>query len=124
MERIGQRPNEATRDGVTRERSGLGLAVIGLSDCSLDRTVMTLAIKRRGPSVAQSRRRARLSEDPNQARCILAMALVLERVPREAVARAAGAWHQTLNGLGRPLQRGRSRRPQGPLEAKPAAQIG
>ena len=57
---------------------------------------MTIAVTRRDLSVAELRRRARLSDDADQARRILAIALVLEGASREAAARAAGAQCQTL----------------------------
>lgn len=57
---------------------------------------MTIAITRVDVPVAELRRRARLSDDADQARRILAIALVLEGGSREAAARAAGAQRQTL----------------------------
>ena len=57
---------------------------------------MTIAVTRLDLSVAELRRRARLAHDADQARRILAIALVLEGGSREAAARAAGAQRQTL----------------------------
>jgi|SRR5215210_80388 len=57
---------------------------------------MTLTVTRLDVPVAELRRRARLSEDADQARRILAIALVLEGGSREAAARAVGAQRQTL----------------------------
>ena len=57
---------------------------------------MTIAVTRLDLSVAELRRRARLADDADQARRILAIALVLEGGSREAAARAAGAQRQTL----------------------------
>lgn len=57
---------------------------------------MTIAVTRLDLPVAELRRRARLSDDADQARRILAVALVLEGGSREAAARAAGAQRQTL----------------------------
>jgi transposase len=57
---------------------------------------MTIAVTRLDLSVAELRHRARLSDDADQARRILAIALVLEGGSREAAAGAAGAQRQTL----------------------------
>lgn len=57
---------------------------------------MTIAVTRLDLSVGELRRRARLTGDADQARRILAIALVLEGASREAAARAAGAQRQTL----------------------------
>ena len=57
---------------------------------------MTLSVTRLNLSVAELRRQARRSVDADQARRILAIALVLEGGSREAAARAAGAQRQTL----------------------------
>lgn len=57
---------------------------------------MTMAVTRLDLSVAELRRRARRSDDADQARRILAIALVLEGGSRAAAARAAGAQRQTL----------------------------
>ena len=57
---------------------------------------MTIAVTRLDLPVADLRRLARLSGDADQARRILAIALVLEGSSREAAARAAGAQRQTL----------------------------
>ena len=57
---------------------------------------MTIAVTRLDLSVAELRRRARLAVDADQARRILAIALVLEGGSRDAAARAAGAQRQTL----------------------------
>jgi transposase len=57
---------------------------------------MTIAVTRNEFSVAQLRRRARLAEDADQARRMLAIALVLEGASRADAARAAGAQRQTL----------------------------
>ena len=57
---------------------------------------MTIAVTRLDLPVAELRRRARLSDDADQARRILAIALVLEGSSREAAARAVGAQRQTL----------------------------
>ena len=57
---------------------------------------MTIAVTRLDLSMAELRRRARLGDDADQARRILAIALVLEGGSREAAARAAGAQRQTL----------------------------
>jgi transposase len=57
---------------------------------------MTLSVSRLDLSVAELRRQARRSDDADQARRILAIALVLEGGSREAAARAAGAQRQTL----------------------------
>ncbi len=57
---------------------------------------MTIAVTRLDLAVAELRRRARLSDDADQARRILAIALVLEGGSRVAAARAAGAQRQTL----------------------------
>lgn len=57
---------------------------------------MTIAVTRLDLSVAELRRRARLSDDADQARRILAIALVLDGGSRAAAARAAGAQRQTL----------------------------
>lgn len=57
---------------------------------------MTLSVTRLDLSVAELRRRARLSEDANQARRMLAIALVLEGSSRQAAARAVGAERQAL----------------------------
>ena len=51
---------------------------------------MSLTLTRLDLPVAELRRLARLSDDADQARRILAIALVLEGSPREAAARAAG----------------------------------
>ena len=57
---------------------------------------MTIAVMRFDLPVAELRRRARLTDDADQARRILAIALVLEGGSRAAAARAAGAQRQTL----------------------------
>src|SRR3954469_17605281 len=57
---------------------------------------MTIVVRRLDLPVAELRRRARLSDDADQARRILAIALVLEGASRGAAARAAGAQRQTL----------------------------
>jgi transposase len=57
---------------------------------------MTIAVTRLDLSVAELRHRARLADDADQARRILAIALVLDGSTREAAARAAGAQRQTL----------------------------
>ncbi len=57
---------------------------------------MTIMVTRLDLSVAELRKRARRSDDADQARRILAIALVLEGGSREAAARAAGAQRQTL----------------------------
>ncbi len=57
---------------------------------------MTIAVTRLDLPVAELRRRARLTDDADQARRILAIALVLEGGSRQAAARAAGAQRQTL----------------------------
>jgi transposase len=57
---------------------------------------MTIAVMRFDLPVAELRRRARLADDADQARRILAIALVLEGGSRAAAARAAGAQRQTL----------------------------
>ena len=57
---------------------------------------MTIAVTRLDLPVAELRRRARLADDADQARRILAIALVLEGGSRAAAARAAGAQRQTL----------------------------
>jgi transposase len=57
---------------------------------------MTLAVTRLDLPVAELRHRARLADDADQARRILAIALVLEGSLREAAARAVGAERQTL----------------------------
>ena len=57
---------------------------------------MTIAVTRLDLAVAELRHRARLSDDADQARRILAIALVLEGGSRESAARAAGAQRQTL----------------------------
>ena len=57
---------------------------------------MTIMVTRLDMSVAALRKRARRSDDADQARRILAIALVLEGGSREAAARAAGAQRQTL----------------------------
>ncbi|MGH6820138.1 MAG: IS630 family transposase [Methylocella sp.] len=57
---------------------------------------MTISVTRLEYSVAELRRRARLTDDADQARRILAIALVLERASRDEAARAAGAQRQTL----------------------------
>jgi transposase len=57
---------------------------------------MTITVTRLDFPVAELRRRARLSDDADQARRILAIALVLEGGLRGAAARAAGAQRQTL----------------------------
>ena len=57
---------------------------------------MTIAVMRFDLPVAELRRRARLADDADQARRILAIALVLEGGSRESAARAAGAQRQTL----------------------------
>lgn len=57
---------------------------------------MTIAVTRLDLSVAELRRQARLSDDADRARRILAIALVLEGASREVAARAAGAQRQTL----------------------------
>jgi len=57
---------------------------------------MTLAVTRLDLSVAELRRWARRSDNADQARRILAIALVLAGGSREAAARAAGAQRQTL----------------------------
>jgi transposase len=60
------------------------------------RFAMTLAVTRLELPVSELRRRARLSEDADQARRMLAIALVLEGSSREAAARAVGAERQAL----------------------------
>ena len=57
---------------------------------------MTLTVTRLDMPVAELRRAARLSDVADQARRILAIALVLEDGSRETAARAAGAQRQTL----------------------------
>jgi transposase len=57
---------------------------------------MTITVTRLDFPVAELRRWARLSDDADQARRILAIALVLEGGSRGAAARAAGAQRQTL----------------------------
>jgi transposase len=57
---------------------------------------MTIAVTRLDLSVAELRRRARLADDADQARRILAIALVVEGGSRERAAQAAGAQRQTL----------------------------
>jgi transposase len=57
---------------------------------------MTIAVTRLDLPVSELRRRARLADDADQARRILAIALALEGGSREAAARAAGAQRQTL----------------------------
>jgi transposase len=57
---------------------------------------MVLAVTRLELPVAELRRRARLSGDADQARRILAIALVLEGSSRELAAKAAGVGRQTL----------------------------
>jgi transposase len=57
---------------------------------------MTIAVRRMDLSVAELRRRARFSDDADQARRILAIALVLEGASRQMAASAAGAQRQTL----------------------------
>jgi transposase len=57
---------------------------------------MTLSVTRLDLPVAELRRRARLADDADQARRMLAIALVLEGSPREAAARAVGAGRQSL----------------------------
>lgn len=57
---------------------------------------MALAITRTEHSAEDLRRAARQSKDSDQARRLLALALVLEGAPRTAAARAAGMDRQTL----------------------------
>jgi hypothetical protein len=57
---------------------------------------MTIVVARLDLPVAELRCSARRSDDADQARRILAIALVLEGESREAAARAAGAQRQTL----------------------------
>ena len=57
---------------------------------------MTIAVTRLELSVAELRRAARLSGDADQARRILAIALVLEGMTRAAAARSCGAERQAL----------------------------
>jgi len=57
---------------------------------------MTIAVTRLDLPVGELRRRARIADDADQARRILAIALVLEGGSRAAAARAAGAQRQTL----------------------------
>jgi transposase len=57
---------------------------------------MTIAVTRLDLPVAELRRLARLAEDADQARRILAIALVLDGSSRQAAARAVGAERQAL----------------------------
>lgn len=57
---------------------------------------MTIAVTREEFTVAELRRRARLSQDADQARRILAIALVREGASRADAAKAVGAQRQTL----------------------------
>jgi len=57
---------------------------------------MTLSVTRLDLPVAELRRRARLADDADQARRMLAIALVLEGSSRQAAARAVGAERQAL----------------------------
>jgi transposase len=57
---------------------------------------MTLSVTRLDLPVVELRHRARLSQDADQARRMLAIALVLEGSTREAAARVVGAQRQTL----------------------------
>jgi transposase len=57
---------------------------------------MTLAIERSELSAADLRRRACWTDNPDQARRLLAIAMVLDGMSREAAAKAAGMQRQTL----------------------------
>jgi transposase len=57
---------------------------------------MTLAIERTELSAEVLRRRACRADDPDQARRLLAIAMVLEGMSREEAAKAAGMQRQTL----------------------------
>ena len=70
--------------------------MIPLSDRFAERVSMALAITRTELSAAELRREARRVKDGDQARRLLALALVVDGSPRTAAARSAGMDRQTL----------------------------
>ena len=85
---------------------------------------MTVAV-RTDLTAAELRERARAAATPNQARRLLAIALVLEGVSRMDAARSTDMDRQTLRSIaarstGAPLQCGRGRWPGRPQGSRPA----